>query len=550
METCPPPSVISLPDFITLCSCYKIPYLSPLLYNDEVFLTLKCECKKIKDFKLSDYLIENKNIYNSMEKCNNCEKKITNYYCLECKQFLCEDCCMVNHNKHYKDIIDISNFNSICFEHKKKFIFFCQQCKKNICSDCDHNNHNILQFQQFPEEFILKIKRQIDESKRYLEELNNSIRELNNKLKRIYNLYSAQCEFLNHLFILYDNFIQRNQNNYHMQKNLFKFYNIIYDRYPKINIILNKTKKLFKLLDNSYTNISNIKTKYTIKHIELLSNGKLGYCCENSRILNILQIHNLQIKKKYFQTTKNINYFKELKNKNIIVLYYDKSMEIISIENDPYVIIQTFQSDLLLIQKIIELKKVLLSFTSNNEIQIWEKKNEKYDYNTSLSFNEKSNSHKFDVFKINEKKFVISIQNTNTLIFFNEKCEKIGELSNISIWIGQNMCMLNNDILCYGGNSNKGFYLININVYQIVNVIKGPTLIYSVIKSNYGIVFASVLEKNINKINQYKFNNNNLILLSSWKNESQYFIFYLADLKKGFNAYGDVDTTIKIIANF
>ena len=547
MENCPPPSILYLKDFITYCFCNKIPYLSPLLYKDEVFLTLKCECSNKKEFKLSEYLEENKKYCNNMEKCNICKKEKTNYYCKEYKKFLCNDC-KVNQNIHNNDIIIISNLNSICFEYKKKFIWFCKQCKKNICNNCDHNDHNVLPIQKFPEEYILKLQKTIEERQELLNKFKNIIDELNHKLNELYNLYNTQLQFLNGLYQIYDYFTQTHQCNFHMQKNLFKFYEIVYDRYPKINIILKETKKLIELLDKPYKIISNIKTKEKIKHIELLNNGKLAYCCENDRILHIFQKNDFKIKE--FHTKKNINYFTELKNKNILILYYDKSMEIISIENEVYEIIQTFQSDLLLIQKIIELKKVLLSFTSNNEIQIWEKKNEKYDYNTSLSFNEKSNSHKFDVFKINEKKFVISIQNTNTLLFFNEKCEKIGELSNISIWIGQNMCMLNNDILCYGGNSNKGFYLININVYQIVNVIKGPTLIYSVIKSNYGIVFASVLEKNINKINQYKFNNNNLILLSSWKNESQYFIFYLADLKKGFNAYGDVDTTIKIIANF
>ena len=547
MENCPPPSILYLKDFITYCFCNKIPYLSPLLYKDEVFLTLKCECSNKKEFKLSEYLEENKKYCNDMEKCNICKKEKTNYYCIECKKFLCNDC-KINHNIHSNDIIIISNLNSICFEHKKKFIWFCKQCKKNICNNCDHNDHNVLPIQKFPEEYILKLKKTIEERQQLLNKFKNIIDELNHKLNELYNLYNIQLQFLNGLYEIYDYFTQTYQCNFHMQQNLFKFYEVVYDRYPKINLILKETKKLIELLDKPYKIISNIKTKEKIKHIELLNNGKLAYCCENDRILHIFQKNDFKIKE--FHTKKNINYFTELKNKNILILYYDKSMEIISIENEVYEIIQTFQSDLLLIQNIIELNYVLLFFTSNNEIQIWGKDNEKYDYIDSISFKENIFSHKFDVFKINEKKFVISNENKGDLTFYNGNCNIIGKIHNINIWIGNNMCMLNNNILCYGGNSNAGFYLIDINDFKIINIIQGPTLIYSVIKNKYGIVIASVLENNINKINLYKFSNKNLEFLSSWENESKYFIFFLSDFTKGLNASCNVDSSIKIIANF
>ena len=542
---CPPPSDNYFDDFITRCPCYKIPYLSPLLFNDKVSLTLKCECSKLMEFTLSDYIKENKNIFNNIKKCNFCGKT-SNFYCIECKRFLCADC-KVKHDIHKNDIINNLDFSFICFEHKQKFNFFCENCKKNICNLCEHNNHNIYKIKNLPEELIINIQKQLNENKKKLDELKNIIERLNNKLNQLYNLYDMQFNFLKQLYNIYDDHTKKHKHNYHIGKNLEKFYQKVYDRHSKINYILKKTKDLFELLNNSNKRIKNIKTKGIIKQIELLNHGNLGFCCENSAILSIVQSNNFETQN--FQTKKNINYFTQLKNDNIIICYNDKSMEIISIGNDTYEIIQSFESDLLSIQKIIELNQIFLSFTSNNEIQIWEKNNEKYEYSNSISFNN-HNFHKFNVFKINNKKFLISIQDKQKLEFYNDKCLSIGKIPNINIWIGQNICMLNNDILCYGGSLDIAFYLIDINNFKIIKSIKGPKLVYSITKNNYGIVIASVFENNINKINYYKYSNNDLIQLSSCENNSKYFIFYLIDLSKGINAYGNVDSTIQIIVNF
>ena len=36
------------------------------------------------------------------------------------------------------------------------------------------------------------------------------------------------------------------------------------------------------------------------------------------------------------------------------------------------------------------------------------------------------------------------------------------------------MCLLEDDILCIGGNNSKGFYLIKISTHQLIKNILGP----------------------------------------------------------------------------
>ena len=42
------------------------------------------------------------------------------------------------------------------------------------------------------------------------------------------------------------------------------------------------------------------------------------------------------------------------------------------------------------------------------------------------------------------------------------------------------MCLLENDLLCVGGNNSKGFYLIKISTHQLIKNIIGIKTIYSI----------------------------------------------------------------------
>ena len=47
-------------------------------------------------------------------------------------------------------------------------------------------------------------------------------------------------------------------------------------------------------------------------------------------------------------------------------------------------------------------------------------------------------------------------------------------------WTSRTLYILNESILCVGGNNSKGFYLINISNHQLIKSILGPKIIYSI----------------------------------------------------------------------
>ena len=88
----------------------------------------------------------------------------------------------------------------------------------------------------------------------------------------------------------------------------------------------------------------------------------------------------------------------------------------------------------------------------------------------------------FDFLKLNEKEFVISSCNDNCIKFWNSNnYSNIASINNIeSSWSLKNMCLLEDDILCVGGENSKGFYLIKISTHQLIKNIIGPKTIYSI----------------------------------------------------------------------
>ena len=73
------------------------------------------------------------------------------------------------------------------------------------------------------------------------------------------------------------------------------------------------------------------------------------------------------------------------------------------------------------------------------------------------------------------------------------------------------MCLLENDLLCIGGNNSKGFYLIKISTHQLIKNIIGPKTIYSINECLDGLFLCSIIdEKGNHSLVKYKYEGQDL----------------------------------------
>ena len=115
--------------------------------------------------------------------------------------------------------------------------------------------------------------------------------------------------------------------------------------------------------------------------------------------------------------------------------------------------------------------------------------------------------------KINENEFVTSSYYDKCLKFWNSNdYSNIATINNVETTGGfKVLCLINDNTLCVGGTSSKGFYLINISNHQLIKNILGPKLIYSIYECFDGLLLCSVTNENGNcAIVKYKYENQNM----------------------------------------
>ena len=88
---------------------------------------------------------------------------------------------------------------------------------------------------------------------------------------------------------------------------------------------------------------------------------------------------------------------------------------------------------------------------------------------------------------------------------YGDKCIKFWNSNNYSnietinnietSWSKKNMCLLENDLLCIGGDNLKGFYLIKISTHQLIKNIIGPKIIWSINKCLDGLFLCSIVDE-------------------------------------------------------
>jgi len=320
--------------------CFKnVPILNTFIENETAKIKISCSCLEENNYltmNLFDYLSEIKNFKNT-NKCNFHSDEISEYFCLNCENWLCTEC----YNEHTKDICENEYYNKneieklYCEKHRIKKTFLCKQCMITYCKTCfiQHNNRNKIKHKGKNIDIYLteqRIKEKYDKYDFYMSELpefknalkDDLLKEISDKkeneiqqykisfqenywkyknideqLRFLLELILINCEYIKNDFILNRKFI----------------YNIIFNTSLKNNCPkLNKNLPLIEQM-KYFTNFS--KINYITKQQNYFLKPVNKYEKQNSIIEKMMSLPN----DKFVIITKEceIQIFQVYKNKNI-----------------------------------------------------------------------------------------------------------------------------------------------------------------------------------------------------------------------------------------
>ncbi len=557
------------PDDISRCvNCNLICSLKLNNKDYQPMINFECENGHKGKILLRDYLIKYNNFSLLKEKCKECNKtqkevKGNMFYCSKCDKFLC-NLCLGNHQENNHNLIFIQRYDSICKLHSNSYCFYCTQCKKNLCIYCQsqHKSHDIINLNEFnySEESKNKLKKEIQNIENKINNLDiikQNIISLIDKLKE-----SSEFEIKFIKILLYSYEYEENQNNlnYNIIQNLKGFEN-------EFNLNINKTyesvidegKKYIFLLQNLInTNSNPFKNNFKIlkyhkndiSHIDKLQDGRL-ISCSFDNTLNIYKNDSYELQLSIKEHTNWIRSFTQIKDGRIITCSNDKTMKIIKlIEEDKYKIEQILEGHTNEVCKIIEIKEnELISISRDKTIKIWKINNEnKFECFKTIIF-QNSEHWSVNIFKVNKSEFVTSSYGDKCIKFWNlNDYSNIATIKHFEIIYGfKSICLLENDILCVGGNESKGFYLIKISNHQLIKNIIGPKTVYCINKCLDGLLLCSIIDKEGNNtLIKYKYENQNLVKVYGKEKAHDSFIYSCVELNDGIIASGGCDNLIKL----
>ena len=173
-------------------------------------------------------------------------------------------------------------------------------------------------------------------------------------------------------------------------------------------------------------------------------------------------------------------------------------------------------------------------------MKIWKLNNENKFYCIKTITFSNNNSY-CNILRLNDKEFVTSAQSDKCIKFWNsDDYSNISTINNIETeWVPQNLCLLEDDILCVGGNNSKGFYLIKISTHQVIKNILGPKTIYSINECIDGLFLCSIIDdKDNHNLVKYKYDNLNLVKVTEKIKAHDSHIYSCVELNNGEIASG------------
>ena len=492
-------------------SCYTIPYIT-YLNNEKREINLICENNHNKIFSFNRFFNQIGKFHSNINYfCAECGEKILEnnlIYCKNCNFLRCNKCIKNDKPNHiFEDLFKIS-IN--CQEHKKDYSSFCRTCNKNICQDClkNHNSHDIIKNEDIilNEQNLNKIFTLFKEEESYLLKINkivsDNISHYNDQKNIIFTLskFKQQCRneitFLKEILNLYLYFKELNSLNYQIIMNTreilnYKFIKISSDNHPIIVEFLLKNfseqkKKINRILNDQSTikssdlKISNIYPYKLIKNHEnyvtniiQITDLRLASSSTDCSI-NIYNKHTYTLEIIIMEHKGGINYIYPIKENKILSSSTDSEIKIFQIQENSYFTEQILIGHISAVNKSILLSNDdIASCSWDKTVRIWTKnKNDGIyfqkliiaDYSEVIDSLFETNNKNLITSSFIERKLrfwnINSLENKNTL--YNIKCNS---KSNI-------FCMINNEILAVCGYYDCGIYLININNYSVVKIIK------------------------------------------------------------------------------
>ncbi len=314
--------------------------------------------------------------------------------------------------------------------------------------------------------------------------------------------------------------------------------------------------ELFKEIDNNKIKELHYCTQEIkgesgcINHICLLKDGRL-ISCGNSGELTLIKKSPTGIYEKVLCAEvhlKEISFVTQLKNGNIITCSNDNTMKILSVTDDDNINIeQVLKSHQSSVYKVIEFNEdTLISISSDLTFKVWKKKFDNYICSNTIQF-QKYRSYG-NIMKINDNEFVTISVGDYCLKFWDINTLKlIKEIKNIkTCWGMENMCIIDDDILCIGGTDFEGYYLIQISNHQILTIIRGPEKVYSIQKCLDGnIIFGIIDQDRSSSLIVCQFINGNLVKIEEKKACHNDGINSIIELDDGTIVSGSEDNLIK-----
>ena len=328
----------------------------------------------------------------------------------------------------------------------------------------------------------------------------------------------------------------------------------IYDKIYKEGIkFINFLKDINDNIGQTNHFKNNIKTinnhSSYVFHLLILKDGRLASSsCDNT--INIYKKNTFELQLSIKEHSSNVYFFTQLKDDRIVSCSEDNTMNIIKLINDDkYNLDQKIQGHSHIVWNVIEIREnELISVSYDKTMKKWELKNNKFECTKTINF-QNSNSC-CNILKLNENEFVTSSYNDKCIKFWNSNdYSNIASINDIeSDWTSRNMCKLDDDILCIGGNNSKGFYLIKISTHQLIKNILGPKRIYSIYECYDGLFLCSIINENGNNaIVKYRYDNENMVKIIEKEKIHESYIYTCIEFDRGkIVATGSADNLIKL----
>ena len=515
-------------------NCNLISSLKLNYKEGKPIINFSCENNHKGEISLEEYL-KKYNAYSiTKQDCAECKKKQNEVkgdfsYCSQCNKFLCFTCATNHPNGDKHSIINFTRYDSLCKEHFNYFSSYCNKCKKNLCIYCkvNHTSHDLIDLSLFnySEESKNKLEELIKNIEKKIKDLDVIKKDIILKIDQL----KKSCEYEMKLFKILINaykYEEEQKNlNYNIIQNLKNFEDTfgnnkaqIYDKIYKEGIkFINFLKDINDNIGQTNHFKNNIKTinnhSSYVTHLLILKDGRLASSSYDYTI-NIYKKNTFELQLSIKEHSSDVRFFTQLKDDRIVSCSDDNTMNIIKLINDDkYNIDQKIQGHSHYVWNVIEIREnELISVSYDKTMKKWELKNNKFECTKTINF-QNSNSD-CNILKLNENEFVTSSYSDKCIKFWNSNdYSNIASINDIeSDWTSRNMCKLDDDILCIGGNNSKGFYLIKISTHQLIKNILGPKRIYSIYECYDGLFLCSIINENGNyAIVKYRYDNENMV---------------------------------------